>query len=157
MLDKSKSLVFANFGQITAEDMRKLRRAVAESGGQFKVVKKRLLNVALKEKGIDYDVRQFDASVGTIFSENTIDVIGGPVYRFFATLGADQKSKDASDATLLGAYDLAGKQAIERDMFLAIGRLPSREVLLGQLFGTIAAPLQAFMYLLQQKAEQKSA
>jgi ribosomal protein L10 len=35
-----------------------------------------------------------------------------------------------------------------------IGQLPSREVLLSQVLGTIAAPLQALLYLLEQKSKQ---
>lgn len=155
MLGKSQALVFADFGKITAENMRQLRRTVKENGGELKVVKKRLLNVLFKDKGIDYDVRQFDGSVGTIFSKGAIDQIGGPVYRFLAGLGADAKSREASSKKLLGAYDLQAKAAMDQATVLMIGRLPSREVLLGQLLGMLAAPMSQLMYTLQQKSEQK--
>lgn len=154
LVDKSQVLVFTDFGRISAEDMRRLRRQMKDAGASFAVVKKRLLNVALKEKGVDYDARQFEAAVGTIFSTEPIDKVGGPLYKFFAGLGADQKAKEASMKKLLGAYDLKAKQAISRETLLMIGQLPPREVLLSQVLGTIAAPLQALLYILQQKSQQ---
>jgi large subunit ribosomal protein L10 len=154
LLQKSQVLVFADFGRVSSENMRRLRRAMKDAGTSFAVVKKRLLNVAFKEKGIDYDARQFDAAVGTIFSPEPIDKIGGPVYKFFAGLGTDQKGKEENLKKLLGAYDIKGKQAVSRETLLMIGQLPPREVLLSQVLGTIAAPLQALLYILQQKSEQ---
>jgi ribosomal protein L10 len=34
-----------------------------------------------------------------------------------------------------------------------IGKLPPREVLLGQLLGMLASPIRSFMYLLDQKSK----
>ncbi len=151
---KSKTLLFADFGKITAEDLRKLRRVVKEAGGELKVVKKRLMNVLFKEKSIDYDLRQFDGPVGTIFAEHGLDRIGGPILKFFQGLGADAKGREESVKKILGAYDLAANAAVPRETVMAIAQLPPREVLLAQLLGQLLAPLQAFMYILQQKAAQ---
>jgi ribosomal protein L10 len=110
LMAKSETMVFADFGRISAENLRKLRREMKASNASFSVVKKRLLNVAFKEQGIDYDARQFEAAVGTIFSAEAIDKIGGPLYKFFAGLG-DQKAKADNLKKLLGAYDVKGRQA----------------------------------------------
>jgi large subunit ribosomal protein L10 len=157
LMSKSQTLVFADFGSITAENMRALRRTAKEAGAELKVVKKRLLNVALKEKGIDYDLRQFDGAVGTIFASEGLDKIGAPLFKFFSGLGSDAKSREESVKKILGAYDLAAGQAVPRETLMMIAQLPPREVLLGQLFSVIAGPLRAFMYLLQQKAAQSPA
>jgi ribosomal protein L10 len=123
----------------------------------MKIIKKRLMNVFFKEKGIDYDLRQFDGPVGTIFAEQGLDKIGAPILKFFQGLGADTKSREASIKKILGAYDLAAGASVSRDNVMAIAQLPPREVLLAQLLGQLLAPLQAFMYLLQQKAAQAPA
>jgi large subunit ribosomal protein L10 len=154
LASKSKTLLFADFGTITAENLRQLRRIVSEAGGEMKIVKKRLMNVLFKEKGIDYDLRQFDGPVGTIFAEEGLDKIGAPVLKFFQGLGADNKSREASVKKILGAYDLAAGASVSRETVMAIAMLPPREVLLAQLLGQLLAPLQAFMYILQQKAAQ---
>lgn len=154
-LERSKTMVFTDFGRITAEDMRKLRREMQKTGAELSVVKKRLLNVLFKEKGVDYDARQFEGPVGTIFAAGGLDTVAGAVHKFFAGLGADAKAKQESLKKILGAYDLDAKAAVTRETVIMVGQLPPREVLLGQLFGTIAAPLSALMYILQQKSEQK--
>lgn len=151
---KSQTLLFADFAKISAEDLRALRRTVKTAGGEMKVIKKRLMNVLFKEKGIDYDLRQFDGPVGTIFAEEGLDKIGAPVLKFFQSLGADAKGREESVKKILGAYDLAANTAVPRETVMAIAQLPPREVLLAQLMGQLQAPLQAFMYLLQQKAGQ---
>jgi large subunit ribosomal protein L10 len=155
LFDKSKTLIFTDFGKIAAEDLRELRRVVKEAGGKMAVVKKRLLNVLFKDKGVDYDARQFEGSVGTIFAEGAIDTIAGTVHKFFAGLGADQKARLESEKKILGGYDVAAKAAIDRETVVMVGKLPPREVLLGQLLGQMLAPVQAFLYILQQKSEQK--
>lgn len=156
-LARSKTMVFTDFGRVTSEDMRKLRREMKAIGAELSVVKKRLLNVLFKEKGIDYDARQFEGPVGTVFAEGGLDTVAGTIHKFFAGLGADAKSKEESMKKILGAYDLEAKAPMTREFVMMVGKLPSREVLLGQLFGTIAAPIQAFMYILQQKSAQPQA
>lgn len=154
LLRKSKIMVFADFGKVSAEGMRALRKIVKENGGELKVVKKRLLGVLFKEKGIDYDVRQFEGSVGTIFSGNGLDKIGGPIFKFFTSLGADVKSRAESVKKMLGAYDLETKMGVPQETVLMISQLPPREVLLGRLLGMFAAPMSQLMYTLEQKAER---
>lgn len=153
LIGKSKTLVFTDFGKVSAEDMRKLRHEVKGAGGKLTVVKKRLLNVALKEKGIDYDLRQFEGSVGTIFAEGTIDTIAGTVHRFFSALGATALAREESAKKILGGFDLEKKEALDRATVIAVGKLPSREVLLGQVLGMLAAPMSQLLYTLQQKSE----
>ncbi len=154
LLAKSQTMLFADFGRVTAENMRKLRQVVRDNGGDLKVMKKRLLNVLLKEKGIDYDMRQFEGSVGTIFAQEGLDKIGGPVYRFFQEIASDTKAKQQAGQKLLGAYDVAGKAAFAQATVAMIAQLPPREVLLGQLLGTMAAPITSFLYILDQKSKQ---
>lgn len=153
-LANSKTLLFANFASMSAEDLRKIRREMSASGAKFAVVKKRLLNVLFKEQGIDYDARNFDGSVGTVFAEGTIDMVSGPLYRALASLGTDAKTREAAVSRILGAYDLEGKVPFEREAVMHIGTLPPREILLAQLLGMLAAPIRSFLYILDEKSKQ---
>lgn len=153
----SKSLVFTDVTGVPAEDLRRLRREMRAVGADTLVIKKRLMNVMLKEKAVDYDVRQFKSSVATVFSKENIESISGPVYTFFNTLGGTEKeAKAAAIKKILGAYDLTAKASVDAATILMIGKLPAREVLLAQLLGMLASPIRSFLYLLQQKSEQTS-
>lgn len=149
LLESSKSLIFTDFSQMATNDVNALRRQVKAAGGTMLVIKKRLLSLLAKERNLGFDLSKYKVSVGTIFSPDGIDVMAGPVFRFF-------KEKKTEQEKLLGGYDMAAGAPVSREQLLAIGVLPPREVLLGQLFGTIAGPLRAFLYLLDQKSKKGS-
>ncbi len=158
LLDKSESLIFTDFTKVSAEDVRKLRKELKKSGANFLVIKKRLLGLLLKEKGIDANLGRFKVSVGTIFTEGGADVSAGPTYRFFSGLEVPEGgAKDMWTNKILGGYDLAGNAPIDGAQMIAIGKLPPREVLLSQLLGVMAGPVRAFLYILSEKAKQGGA
>ena len=155
LFKKSGVLIFSDFTALSAENMRKLRKELKAVGAELLVIKKRLLQLILKEGGVDFDLKQFKASVGTVFSPGDAEKVSGPVYTFFSKLNVpDGKEKDMWTAHILGGYDVKAKTPIEAQQIIFIGKLPPREVLLSQLLGLLAAPLRSFMYLLQEKSER---
>jgi len=155
LLEKAKTLIFIDFSNVSAEDLRKLRRALKEAGARLLVIKKRLLGLLLKEKGIEFDLAQHKLSLGAVFSEGGVESVSGPVYKFLSGLEAlEGEKKDAWIKHILGGYNLAEKAVVDPERIVFIGKLPPREVLLAQLLGVIAGPLRAFMYLLQEKSKQ---
>ncbi|MDO8536968.1 MAG: 50S ribosomal protein L10 [bacterium] len=150
-LEKSRVLVFTDFTKLPAEDMRRLRKELKTVGANFLVIKKRLLNILLKDKKIDFDVKQFKLSVGTVFSESDTEKISAPVYKLFSSLEIPEgAAKDIWIKHILGGYDLKHNAPIAATDIVFIGKLPPREVLLAQLFGMLAAPIKSFLYLLDQ-------
>lgn len=155
ILDANNAMVFVNFTKVPTEDVRKLRREVSATGGSTLVIKKRLLNVLLKEKGIDLDVRQYESSVGTIFSPKGIEEASSPVFKFFNGLGGtDKEARAEAIRKILGGYDLSSKQAIDAKTVVYYGQLPPREVALTMVLGMFVAPLRGFMHVLNEKAKQ---
>ena len=155
LLKKSAALVFTDFTKITAESIRKFRRDLKGSDADFLVIKKRLLGILLKEKGIDVDLKQFKASVGTIFSRGDIEKIAGPAFTFFSKLEVPEGSaKDVWIKHLLGGYDLVKKTPLDGTQLVYIGKLPPRDMVLAQLLGILVAPIRSFLYVLDQKSKQ---
>ncbi len=157
LLAKTQALIFADFTKISAEDIRKFRAELKKAGANYLVIKKRLLGLLLKEKGIDADLKKFKISVGTIFGEKGVDTIAGPAFNFFSKLEVPEGGdKNMWTAHLLGGYDVSGKAPIEAAQVVAIGKLPPREVLLAQVMGMLTSPLRSFMYLVDQKSKKAS-
>ncbi len=157
MLKGSKTLLFTDFRNVSSEDMRKLRREMKGIGAALLVIKKRLLDVLLKQKGIEYDTHALDGAVGTVFSPASAEEVAGSVYQVLASRGGtDKKLKEANIKKMLGGYDLVGKQPIDQKMILMLGQLPPRPVALAQLLGQILAPIQSLMYILNEKAKRSS-
>lgn len=154
LFDKSEALIFADFTKITAENLRKLRIELKKSGANFLVIKKRILGILLKEKGIDVDLKQFKTSVGTIFSEADAEHIAGPAFKFFSGMEVPEgEAKDVWIKKILAGYDIKGGAAIDAQQIIYIGKLPPREVVLAQLLGMLAAPIRSFLYILDEKSK----
>lgn len=148
-LSNSQALLFTNISSVSAENLRKLRRAMTEKGVHFFVLKKRLLGLLLKEKGIDVNPKeQFTASIGTAFSQLPIEEVSAIAHKLLASIGS-KKSEE-----MVGGFDLSEGQLLSAEEVQALGKLPPREVLVGQVMGGMIAPLRAFMYILSEKSKQ---
>ena len=144
-LEKANALIFTDFTGTSVTDLGQLRTDLRENDSKFKVIKKRLLKIVFGSKNIDVDPVNFEGTLGTVFVKGGLSETAGSLYRF---------SKTHEKFKLLGAYDLANKQLISEADINAIGSLPPRKELLGQLVGTIAAPLRALMYILSEKSKK---
>ncbi len=150
LLKKSKTLVFADFTGVDTGSVRKIKIEVKKAGATFKVIKKRLLRIALKNLGIDFDPMQYPAQVGTFFIPEDLSSVAAPIFKF-----AKDLVKEKKEFKVLGAYDVATKVAIPVEEFNAIAKLPTKEVLLSMVLGAITGPLRAFMYLAQEIAKKQ--
>ncbi|HUX36242.1 MAG TPA: 50S ribosomal protein L10 [Candidatus Paceibacterota bacterium] len=155
LLEKSQVLIFTDFSKVKTADVRNLRQQLKDVQAKYFVIKKRLLNLLLKEQGIEMDVKGLGSQIGTIFSESDIEKSSAPVYKFFYGLGGDSKAaRVESVKKIVGAYDLKKKNFMEAEDVVFIGQLPPREALLGQLFGMIAAPISSLLYVLNERVKQ---
>ncbi len=148
LAEKSQALIFADFSSIKAEDLRKLRQELGKVNASFLVIKKRLLNLILKEKGIDFNGSKFKFSIGTVFSESDLENSCNSIVKFFSELeGAGAKK-------VLGGYDFKNKAFMEAERVIFIGKLPAREILLGQLLGILQSPISSLIYLMKEKSRK---
>ena len=152
LIKENQTMVFLNLNGVDAETTKQLRRLVRAQGGAMKVLKKRLLRVAMKDAGLDFNPEQFESQLATIFAPKDISEIAGVIYDF---LKKNQGKKEAE--YILGGFDLVAKNFFDAAMVNKIGQLPSRDVLLGQVVGTLAGPIRAFMYLLSEKSKMVEA
>ena len=143
-LKESSNLIFTDFSGTTAQDIRSLRISLREAGSRYEVIKKRLLNIILKNKGLDMDTKSFEGQVGTVFVTGEISDVAGRVFRF---------SKGKEKFKILGGVDLEKGEKLEADYVTRIGQLPTREILLGQVMGGMVAPLRAFMWILKERSK----
>jgi large subunit ribosomal protein L10 len=146
LFKESNILVFTDFTGTGVEDIRGLRKNLKELGAKFSVIKKKLMRIIFKKMGIDFNPEQFESQVATISSQKDILEIVGPIYKF-------SQEKEKQGFKILGAYDLADKKFIDSETVIKIGRLPSKEVLLGQLLGVLSAPMRMLAYVLSEKSK----
>ncbi|MEK7611753.1 MAG: 50S ribosomal protein L10 [Patescibacteria group bacterium] len=145
LLEKSGSVVFADFSGVSIALLSKLKSELKKSGAVFRVIKKRLLKIAFKQSKIDFDPTQYDAQVGSIFIPGELTESAGAIYKFSRDVAREKK-----EFKVLGAFDLAHGEYLDAQAFTTLAQLPSREVLLAQLANVLNGPLRKLMYVLQE-------
>lgn len=140
-IGENKSLVFFDFSGSKANKLNEIRKSVLKEDGSVEVIKKRLLRIALNKAGADFNPESFEGQAATVFSPKELQPVAALLV----------KNKEIK---ILGGWDLAGKRYFPAEEVIMLGKLPSREVLLAQVVGTIAAPLSAFLYVLKERSKQ---
>lgn len=151
IISKSAYLLFADFTAIPTADIIKLRILMREFGGAFSVIKKRLLRIALRNKGIDFDPMRFKKQAGIIASPKTIYDIAGKIQTLVKEL-----TKAKKDLKILGGIDLKTKQEITAEDFVKIAKLPTREALLTHIAFMLTIPVKKIMVALHERAKQNA-
>lgn len=136
LVDQNKIVVMADFRGLTVKDMTDLKKDIRESGGRMQVIKKTLVNVALKEKGIDFDTRDYTGPLAFIFGPDET-VVPKKIWSF---------SRKNDKLKIEGG--LLDKAIVTKSEIEALAKLPSREDLLGKLVGTIQGPVSGFVHVL---------
>jgi len=145
-LKNSQTVIVADFTGLNVNNMNGLRKSLRVIQASMNVMKKRLLKIMLEKEGMEFDAKKFEGQTGVIFSPKDIIESSGSVYRF------SKQHKD--EFVILGGYEVSEKKFVSGDEIMAFGRLPTREVLLGQLVGMFASPIKSFLFVLNEKSKQ---
>lgn len=149
-LNESKAAVFTEFKGVTVEEFKKLRRDLKKVNADMKVVKKRLLNIALEKMGVQFDTMALKDQMAAVFSRNELSSVAPIVHKFAKEMA---KSKTAT-FSVLGAFDAQEKRVVDANEFKALATLPSREVLLAQIAMMLTMPLKQTMMVLNERAKK---
>lgn len=128
-LEHSRGIILTDYRGLSVKDISDLRRTVRPIGGRFQVVKNRLMLLALQEVGISLPKEWLIGPTAIGFCHEEIPPI----------------AKALTDAAKeLGTLQIKGgvlnRSVVEAAQVQTIANLPSREVLLAQVLGTINAP-----------------
>lgn len=127
----AKAAILVDFNKLSVAKTMELRRLLKQLGAEYKVSKKTLINRVLESgdyKGVDLD--ELKTQVGIVFSYDDPAPAASSIFKF---------SKVNEALKILGGFLNYHWQ--DKDRIVALAKLPAREILLGQVVGTIAAPL----------------
>jgi large subunit ribosomal protein L10 len=129
-LDASRTVVVSEYRGLKVKEIGEIRRALRKQNVSYRVVKNRLMRIAAQDNAA---------------AEALSPMLVGPTAIAFGTDEA-ATAKAVIDATrpyrivkITGA--VLGSQAIDAEGVARLATLPSREVLLAQAIGAIAAPM----------------
>ncbi|MFN0065155.1 MAG: 50S ribosomal protein L10 [Chlamydiales bacterium] len=130
-IDDSQGFIITSYKGLTAGKAREFRDVITENGGEFEVVKKRVLVKAAGINSIQFDVKQFQGHVGVIFVNGDTTQVAKSAVKY----GED----NGGILEVLGGH-LDGSLITGEDI-VAIAKLPSIEELRAQIVGLLQAPL----------------
>ena len=143
-LEKSKAIVISKYQGLKVEEDTVLRKTLREAGVEYKVYKNSLVTLAAKELGLDGIVEYLEGPVTIAFSYEDVTVAA----RLLNDFAKDHKKLELKAGIIEGEiYDEA------KIRYLAT--IPSREVLIAKLLGSIKSPIANFAYLLSAIKDSK--
>src|SRR4051812_30453195 len=129
-IEGAEAIFAVDYRGISVAQAAELRAKLRESDASFRVVKNRLTKLAADKAG----------------EQRLADLLEGPTALTF--VGGDTAGAAKAISTFNKEHDVLsfkggfmGELLLDEDKFTSIARLPSREVLDGQLAGVVASPL----------------
>ncbi|MBW7915223.1 MAG: 50S ribosomal protein L10 [Trueperaceae bacterium] len=138
-LGEAKTFFLVDYQGLSAGDLGRLRAAVREAGGKMLVAKNTLINVVLKEQGVEGYESTLQGPTALILVG---DEVVAPVKAITEFAKAHPKELPKSKGGRLEGSFL-GEDALPR-----IAKLPSKKQIQSQLVGVLEAPLQQLVGVL---------
>lgn len=147
IIKNSVSGVLVDYKGITVEEDTKLRKELREAGVNYFVEKNSLLKRAFENCGIEGFDEVLNGATAIALS-NDDQTAPARVLGKFAEKAGDEKFNLKAGYIEGEVYDQAG--------VIALSKIPSKEVLLAQLVGSLQGPMQKLAAVLKAVADKNS-
>ncbi|MBR6603303.1 MAG: 50S ribosomal protein L10 [Clostridia bacterium] len=144
LLRNSPAGVLVNYSGITVEDDTKLRAALRKAGVKYMVMKNTLTGRACEEVGLG-EMKQYLSGMTAIAISENDAVAPAKVMKEYA-------EKIESFEILAGYLEGA---VVDKNTVISLADIPSKEVLIGKILGSLQSPLYGLAYVLQGKIDKE--
>ena len=145
-LEKAKAIVIADYQGLTVEEDTQLRKNLRTEGIEYKVYKNTLVTLAAKELGIEGLDEFLEGPSAIAFSYEDVTAPA----RILNNFASDHKKLELKAGLIDG-------EIYDKDKIVQLASIPSKEVLIAKLLGSIKAPLSNLAYLLNAIKDKKEA
>ena len=144
-LQKATSVVINKYQGLTVEEDTLLRKNLREAGVEYKVYKNTLVTIAAKELGLEGIVEYLEGPVSIAFGYEDVTVAA----RVLNDFAKDHKNLELKAGIVEG--ELYDEAKIKQ-----LATIPSKEVLIAKLLGSIKSPISSFARVINAIAESKA-
>jgi len=139
-LGDAKTFFLVDYQGLSAGDLGRLRAVVREAGGRILVAKNTLINVVLKEQGIEVLEATLQGPTALVLVGDEVVAPAKAITEFAKAHPKDlPRSKGGRlEGSILG-----------EDALVRIAKLPSKQQIQSQLVGVLEAPLQQLVGVLE--------
>ena len=144
-LKEAKSIIFVDYRGITVSEDTAMRKQFRENNVTYKVFKNRLLVRALDDMGIKgYDPKMFEGTTAVAYSNDEV----APAKIFC------KNQKDLNKMAV--KFGIVNGQIMDQKQVEELAKIPSKDVLIAMLLGTLNAPVSALARALNAIAEKQN-
>ena len=141
----AKSIIFVDYRGITVAEDTAMRKEFRENEVSYKVYKNRLLVRALNDMGItDYDPTLLEGTTAVAYCEDEVAAA-----RIFCK---NQKQLNK----MAVKFGVVNGQIMDKAQVEELAKIPSKEILIAMLLGTLNAPVSALARALNAIAEKQN-
>jgi large subunit ribosomal protein L10 len=133
LLASAKMTVFAEYKGVTVQDLQVLRRSAREAGVAIKVVKNRLVKVAIADIKDLKDVDVTDLKGQLLYAISSDDEVAPAQV-------LDKFAKEHPELVTIGAFSGIGAN-LSAEEVKSLAGLPSKEQLIGQVVDMLLSPV----------------
>lgn len=146
-VQKSGSLVFADYKGMTMSELDDLRGKLAEVSSEFNVTKNNLLKIALKNSQLEVkDPTVFEGPIATLFAFGEEIT---PIKILTEAIKKNQKGSIKGGFIRRRGSSLINGEALDESQVNKLASLPSRDQLRAQVVGALGSPLYGIVGVLQ--------
>lgn len=156
-IENSKGFLVTQYKNMSANGMTNFRGNIAEKGGDFEVIAKRVFLKAAEQNGIEFKKENLDGHIGIAFAHEDYITLVKEVHKY---------AKETENMQILSGF-MEGK-LYDQETIVKLSKLPSLDQMRSQFVGLIAAPmtqtlgvfhaiLTSVLYALENKAKLKTA
>ena len=145
LLNDSQMVVYAKYEGLSVAELQELRRAALEAGVKIKVVKNRLVKVAMKEIAAYKDTDVTGLTGQLLYSLGTDE-------DFDAAKVLAKFAKTHPKMELIGGFNAEGAN-LSKDEVVTLGSLPTKNELIAQVVDTLLSGINGVVSALENKPE----
>ena len=144
-LQKSSSTIVVDYKGLTVEEVTELRKKMREAGVEYKVYKNTLVRRAAQEVGI------------TEFNDELLVGTNAIAFGYEDPIAPARVIKDFMEAhpKMQLKMGVVEGEFYNESQIVEFANIPSREVLLAKLLGSLKAPMSNFVYLVDALVKEK--
>jgi large subunit ribosomal protein L10 len=138
-IDMGNGFILMRYTGLTPNTANAFRTAIAKTGGNVKVVRKRILVKAAEASGVSFNMKEMQGHISVVFA-------GPDLLETTKTLMSFSKDNGDIFQVVAGRYE--GK-VYDRAQMEMLATLPSKDAMRAQLLGTLEAPMAQTLAVLE--------
>ena len=139
LFNGAEAVFVAEYRGLTVAQASALRKAIRAAGGQAKVARNRLAEIALDEVGLAKDVKMMKGPNLYVVAADNSPAVAKAIKDF---------SEVKENAAFVIKGGVMGKNLLDLNNVKALASMPSREELVAKAVGSIASPLRGLVTVL---------